>query len=76
MEGVKAIKRYSMWSYAVTRCSQVSPLCRILIQLQTDSVFNLSFYSHAGDWGNKNQYGVAGDLEAGELQGLDPARQL
>lgn len=54
--------------------SEVSPLCRILIQLQTDSVFNLFFASLLEIGGNKNQYTVAGDLEACELQGLDPGR--
>lgn len=48
--------------------SKVSPLCRILIQLQTDSVFNLFFASLQEIGGNKNQYTVAGDLEACELQ--------
>lgn len=41
---VKPIKRYTYVS-CDPMLSKVSPLCRILIQLQTDSVFNLFFAS-------------------------------
>ena len=53
--------------------SEVSPQRSPLIQPQTDSVFNLFLGSSPGDWGNKNQYGLAGHLEVGELHGARPA---
>lgn len=41
---VKLVKRYTYHS-CDPLLSKVSPQCRILIQLQTDSVFNLFFAS-------------------------------